>query len=239
MAVRRRFGYMPEERGLYPRMRVRDQLVFFGRLSGLSPAAAGRAADRWLDTMGLTDRAGSRLDDLSHGNQQRVQLATALLHEPELVVLDEPFSGLDPLAMESMSGMLGEVARSGAAVLFSSHQLDIVEHLCEDVVVIDSGRVVLRGPLEEIREAAPYRYVDVITAATSDRLLLGRRHRRRASTGMCDCGFRVASDPAIVLQMVGRDVVRVSYEPPTLSELFRSAVPTPGPDRDGGVRWAA
>ena len=240
MAVRRRFGYMPEERGLYPRMRVRDQLVFFGRLSGLSPTAAGRAADRWLDTMGLTDRAGSRLDDLSHGNQQRVQLATALLHEPELVVLDEPFSGLDPLAMESMSAMLGEVARSGAAVLFSSHQLDVVEHLCEDVVVIDSGRVVLSGPLEQIREAAPYRYVDVITRGDVDPLL----HVEGASVAEHSDGhvrLRVprGADPAIVLQVVGRDVERVSYEPPTLSELFRSALTDARAPTETGVSDAA
>ena len=225
MEVRRRFGYMPEERGLYPRMRVRDQLQFFGRLSGLSAKAAARAADRWLDVMGLTDRAGSRLDDLSHGNQQRVQLATALLHEPELVVLDEPFSGLDPLAMESMSAMLGEVARSGVAVLFSSHQLDVVEHLCEDVVVIDSGRVVLLGPLEEIRLGAPNRYVDVITRGDVDRLV----HLEGATVAARTDGhvrLRVprGADPATVLRAVGSDVERVSYEPPTLSELFRAAV---------------
>lgn len=225
MRVRRRFGYMPEERGLYPRMRVHDQLAFFGRLSGLAPAAAARAADRWLDTMGLADRADSRLDDLSHGNQQRVQLAAALLHDPELVVLDEPFSGLDPFAMESMSAMLGEVARSGVAVLFSSHQLDVVEHLCEDVVVIDAGHVVLYGALEEIRAAAPYRYIDVTTSGAADRLLhlegahvvthAGRHVRLRVPR---------RADPAMVLQAVGPDVERVSYEPPTLSELFRSAV---------------
>lgn len=236
MDARRRFGYMPEERGLYPRMRVRDQLVLFGRLSGLSPTAAGHAADRWLDTMGLTDRAGSRLDDLSHGNQQRVQLATALLHEPELVVLDEPFSGLDPLAMESMSAMLGEVARSGVAVLFSSHQLDVVEHLCEDVVVIDSGRVVLRGPLAEIRAAAPYRYVDVTTRGDVDRLV----HLEGATvTARADGHVRLrvprGADPATVLQSVGSDVERVSYEPPTLSELFRSAVTEAQASSEAGV----
>jgi ABC-2 type transport system ATP-binding protein len=229
--VRRRFGYMPEERGLYPRMRVRDQLVFFGRLSGLSPSAAGRAADRWLGTMGLADRAGSRLDDLSHGNQQRVQLATALLHEPDLVVLDEPFSGLDPLAMESMSSMLREVAGSGAAVLFSSHQLDLVEHLCEDVVVIDSGRVVLRGRLAEMRTAAPYRFVDVTTHGDLDRLLqLDGASVAARTEGQVRLRVPRGVAPAAVLQAIGSDVERVSYEPPTLSELFRAAV---GHDRAG------
>jgi ABC-2 type transport system ATP-binding protein len=224
-AVRRRFGYMPEERGLYPRMRVRDQLVFFARLSGLSAVAARRAADRWLERMGLTDRADSRLDDLSHGNQQRVQLATALMHEPALVVLDEPFSGLDPFAMDAMSAMLAEVARSGAAVLFSSHQLDVVEHLCEDVVVVDAGRVVLQGSLDELRAAAPGRYVDVTTRGDVDRLV----HLEGATVAARGDGhvrLRLPrdADPVRVLQAVGRDVERVSYEPPTLSELFRAAV---------------
>jgi ABC-2 type transport system ATP-binding protein len=229
--VRRRFGYMPEERGLYPRMRVRDQLVFFGRLSGLSPSAAGRAADRWLGTMGLADRAGSRLDDLSHGNQQRVQLATALLHEPDLVVLDEPFSGLDPLAMESMSSMLREVAGCGAAVLFSRQQLELVEHVCEEVVVIDSGRVVLRGRLAEMRTAAPYRFVDVTTHGDLDRLLqLDGASVAARTEGQVRLRVPRGVDPAAVLQAIGSDVERVSYEPPTLSELFRAAV---GHDRAG------
>ena len=224
-SVRRRFGYMPEERGLYPRMRVRDQLVFFGRLSGLSQISADRAAVRWLDALGLNDRANARLNDLSHGNQQRVQLATALLHDPELIVLDEPFSGLDPFAMDSMSGMLTEIARSGVAVLFSSHQLDVVEHLCEDVVVIDSGRVVLQGRLDEIRDAAPDRYIDVTTHGDVEGLLhlegatvaahAGGHVRLRVPRGI---------DPAVPLRAVGRDVERVSFEPPTLSELFRAAV---------------
>lgn len=224
-SARRRFGYMPEERGLYPRMRVRDQLVFFGRLSGLSSAYAAREADRWLDTLGLTGRALTHLDDLSHGNQQRVQLAAALLHEPELVVLDEPFSGLDPFVMESMSALLREVSRAGAAVLFSSHQLDVVEHLCEDVVVIDSGRVVLEGRLDEIRDAAPYRYVDVTT--TGDvRSLLGLQVGAVVARDGGHVRLRVprGSDPKTWLQAVGSDVERVSYQPPTLSELFRTAV---------------
>ncbi|HSK90817.1 MAG TPA: ATP-binding cassette domain-containing protein [Euzebyales bacterium] len=160
-AERARFGYMPEERGLYPRMRVREQLVYLGRLCGRSADEASRASDIWLDRLGLADRAADHLDALSHGNQQRVQLIAALINEPELLVLDEPFSGLDPLAMEAMAELLREVAAAGATVLFSSHQLDLVEHLCEDVVIIDGGHVALSGDLEELRAAEPARFVDI------------------------------------------------------------------------------
>src|SRR5512133_4241624 len=153
---RARFGYMPEERGLYPRMRVREQLVFFGRLSGLPSTAAGHAADRWLDALGLHERADARVDELSHGNQQRVQLAAALVHDPELVVLDEPFSGLDPLGVESLAEMLVQTAALGVGVVFSSHQLDLVEDVCQDVVIIDRGRIVLAGVVEELKAASPH-----------------------------------------------------------------------------------
>jgi ABC-2 type transport system ATP-binding protein len=224
-ADRRRFGYMPEERGLYPRMRVAEQLVHLGRLSGLTAAAAAREADRWLSALGLGDRKRSRLDDLSHGNQQRVQLAAALLNSPELLVLDEPFSGLDPLAMDAMSALLTDLAHDGAAVLFSSHQLDVVEHLCEDVVVIDRGTVVLTGDLDDIREGAPDRYLDVTVARDPERLL----HLTEAVV-VAHEGDRVRLrvhrdvDPVAVLAELRGDVVRLAYEPPTLSELFRAAV---------------
>jgi ABC-2 type transport system ATP-binding protein len=223
--ARRRFGYMPEERGLYPRMRVREQLVFFGRLSGLPSVAAGHAADQWLDALGLDERADARVDELSHGNQQRVQLAAALVHGPELVVLDEPFSGLDPFAMDSMSRLLTQVARSGAAVLFSSHQLDLVEHLCEDVVVIDSGRVVLQGRLDDIRDASQERYLDVTTHGSVEPLLASPDATVIArEDGRVRLRIPRYVDPGQLLRLADRDVVRLSYEPPTLSELFRAAV---------------
>ena len=223
-ADRRRFGYMPEDRGLYPRMRVAEQLVHLGRLSGLTAAVAVREADRWLDALGLADRKTARLDDLSHGNQQRVQLAAALVHSPELLVLDEPFSGLDPIAMDAMSSLLRDLAYDGTAVLFSSHQLDVVEHLCEDVVVIDRGHVVLAGDLDEIRDASPDRYLDVTARDPEWALDVdgasvvahdGDRVRLRIPRDV---------DPVAVIAGIGRDVERLTYEPPTLSELFRAAV---------------
>src|SRR5689334_8440278 len=160
-ADRARFGYMPEERGLYPRMRVRDQLVYLGQLCGRRPGDVCRSVDGWLERLGLADRAGDRLDTLSHGNQQRVQLIAALVNEPDLLVLDEPFSGLDPIAMSVMGELLSGLAAGGTTVLFSSHQLDLVQDLCQDVVIIEHGRIVLAGELSELRATVPERFIDV------------------------------------------------------------------------------
>ena len=148
--ARRRFGYMPEERGLYPSMPILDQLEYLGRLHDLTAGAAHDAARTWLRRLGLADRASSRLDALSHGNQQRVQLAAALVHDPELLVLDEPFAGLDPGGVDEMSRILGERAGAGVTVVFSSHQLDLVEHLCEAVAIINHGRMVTQGAVTDL-----------------------------------------------------------------------------------------
>ncbi len=156
LGVRSRFGYMPEERGLYPKMRLLDQLRFFARLHGLPHATATARSRDLLERLGLGERALDRLDALSLGNQQRVQVAAALVHEPELLVLDEPFSGLDPVAVDTMAGLLRERAHAGVPVLFSSHQLDLVERLCEEIVVIDHGRVVAAGTPTGIREAVDH-----------------------------------------------------------------------------------
>jgi ABC-2 type transport system ATP-binding protein len=144
---RRRIGYLPEERGLYPRMRVAQQLVHLARLSGVDPATARERSTAWLDRLGLADRAGDRLEELSLGNQQRVQLAAALVHDPELAILDEPFSGLDPVGVDVMSETLLAEAAAGRGVLFSSHQLELVERLCDAVVVIEAGRIVADEPV--------------------------------------------------------------------------------------------
>ena len=147
--TRTRFGYMPEERGLYPKMRVRTQLTYLAALHGVDAPEA--AADRWIERLGLTERAGDRVEELSLGNQQRVQLAAALVHEPELLVLDEPFSGLDPTGVDVLSGVLSEYAATGVPVVFSSHQLELVERLCEAVAIIKDGRLVASGDVEELR----------------------------------------------------------------------------------------
>lgn len=225
-ADRLRFGYVPEERGLYPRMRVREQLTYFARLSGLGAKAAADAAARWLERLGLADRGDSRLEELSHGNQQRMQLATALVHDPELLVADEPFQGLDPIGTESVSALLRELAAEGMAILFSSHQLDLVEDVCEDVVIIDAGRVVLAGNVRSLKRASGDRNLSIevdgspwvpsvggIREASGD----GRRPRI-----LVDASVDV--NAVLIQAQAAGSVTRFSLEPPTLSDLFREAV---------------
>jgi ABC-2 type transport system ATP-binding protein len=149
--ARRHFGYMPEERGLYPGMKLREQIEYFATLHDMGDQAAQKAATHWIGRLGLAGREDAKIDALSHGNQQRAQLAVALVHDPELLVLDEPFSGLDPGGVDDMRQVLTERAAAGVTVLFSSHQLDLVEDICEAVAIIHHGRLVASGPVEELR----------------------------------------------------------------------------------------
>ena len=164
-AIRRGIGYMPEERGLYPRMKVAEQLIYLARLHGLSASAAKAAANRWTERLGLEERRGDEVQSLSLGNQQRVQLAAALVSDPELLILDEPFSGLDPVAVDVMSQVILERADAGVPTLFSSHQLDVVERLCDRVVIIRSGRLVAGGTIPELQATEAPRWRVVVEQA--------------------------------------------------------------------------
>jgi ABC-2 type transport system ATP-binding protein len=237
-ADRSRFGYMPEERGLYPRMRVREQLLYLGGLCGRSPREVGRATDHWLDQLGIAVRANARVDELSHGNQQRVQLIAALVNNPDLLILDEPFAGLDPLAMVAMGGLLKELAETGVTVVFSSHQLDLVEDLCQDVVIVNHGRVVLCGELERLRAASPYRTVDV--AFTGPRpVWRGLKHVQVRERLDGSASLRVDRDVDLRRLLAELDladkVTSLVYQPPTLSDLFTTAVSTPPVGDEAGV----
>ncbi|SCE69407.1 ABC-2 type transport system ATP-binding protein [Micromonospora coriariae] len=150
---RQRFGYMPEERGLYPKMTVREQVTYLGRLHGLDATAARRSTDTLLERVGLGERGDDLLETLSLGNQQRAQIAAALVHDPEVLVLDEPFSGLDPLAVDTVVAVLRERAAAGVPVLFSSHQLDVVERLCDDLVIIGDGVIRAAGSRQQLRDS--------------------------------------------------------------------------------------
>jgi ABC-2 type transport system ATP-binding protein len=228
LAERLRFGYMPEERGLYPRMQLGEQLAYFGCLHGLDDGAARAAASEWLERLGLADRARAKVEELSHGNQQRAQLAAALLHEPELLVLDEPFAGLDPVAVQTLAHVLrGEAAR-GAAVLFSSHQLELVEDICEEVAIVDHGHVVATGDVDALRRASEQRRIELqLENAPSqwlphvDDVELIDRHNGdlRLLAGRDVDPERVLADA----EQAGR-VVSFAYGPPSLAELFLELV---------------
>ena len=229
----RRFGYMPEERGLYPGMRTAEQIAYFGRLSGLPAPDAAAAARRWIGRLGLDGREDSRVDRLSHGNQQRVQLAVALVHNPDLLVLDEPFAGLDPIAVDALAALLHELCQAGTTVLFSSHQLDLVEHLCEDVVILDRGRVVLAGLLSELRARAPQRRLEVTLAHGAGERWWEPWSSALPGTRVADGDarrVRLTVDRSVDLEQVltearsAGEVVRFDFEPPSLSEIFREAV---------------
>ncbi len=224
---RTRFGYMPEERGLYPKMRVRDQLVYLGRLCGRSSNDVGRSVDDWLLRLGLADRVNDSVDSLSHGNQQRVQLIAALVNEPDLLVLDEPFSGLDPIAIGVMAELLAEISADGATVLFSSHQLDLVEDLCEDVVIIDHGHIVLAGALADLRAAVPVRIVDIrYQGPPADLSSLAAVEVLERKDGHVRLRLDHKSDLAAVVAAATAlgEPISFDYQPLSLSELFRQAV---------------
>jgi ABC-2 type transport system ATP-binding protein len=165
--ARRGFGYMPEERGLYPKMRIKHQLIYLARLRGTPRDVAAAAVDSLLAEFGLADRAQDRVEQLSLGNQQRVQLAAAMIHDPQLLVLDEPFSGLDPVGVDSLARILAERVRRGVGVLFSSHQLELVERLCDAVGIIQAGRLVASGPVDDLCSKDRPRRYRVVTSTPS------------------------------------------------------------------------
>jgi ABC-2 type transport system ATP-binding protein len=223
----RRFGYMPEERGLYPKMRVLEQLVYLAQLHGVEPAAAGRSAIAWLERLGLSERRNDEVQKLSRGNQQRVQLAAALVYEPELLVLDEPFAGLDPVAVDVMSEVLRDRAHAGTPVIFSSHQLDIVERLCDRVGIIKAGQMVVTGTVTELRSSGPARYwVDAPMAADdwTARLSGVKLVRRDGSRTLLELADG-ADDQAVLRAALTTGPVReFRRDIPPLSELFRHVI---------------
>ena len=238
--TRLRFGYMPEQRGLYPRMRVAEQLSYFAQHHGLSARDARARSLAWLERFGLADRARSRLEDLSHGNQQRVQLATALVHEPELLVLDEPFSGLDPLGIATMSEVLRERAAAGVGVVFSSHQLDLVEEVCEDVVIISRGRVVAAGGIGELKASSGRRHLEVEVVGSNGAWLDDTNHHtvleRDGDRVKLLVDESVDLGDLLAAATAAGEIRRFSYEPPRLSELFMDAVTAPQPSAEDDGR---
>ena len=225
--ARRRIGYMPEERGLYPKMRVAEQLAYLGELHGMTGAGAREAALHWLDRFGLADRRDAELQALSLGNQQRVQLAAALVFEPEVLVLDEPFAGLDPVAVDVMAGVLRERADAGVPVIFSSHELELVERLCDRVGIIERGRMVACGTVRELRAGGrERRWIDVPMGP--DNWEAGVQGARLVEVDGTRRLFELdpgVDDQALLQAALATGPVR-EFErvEPTLGEIFRTAL---------------
>ena len=227
--VRRRIGYMPEERGLYPAMKVLEQLEYLARLHGLTTARARAAALGWSARLGLGDQGQTKIEALSLGNQQRVQLAAALVHEPELLVLDEPFSGLDPVGVDAMSEVLAERAAAGVTMLFSSHQLDLVEHLCQSVAIIHRGRLVAEGTVAELGQAGQLRIAVRVAGDDEGRWAqdLGGLARVESSTGgtvLLSLRDRADAQAVLDLARAAGPVEHFTFQRRKLSEVFRDAV---------------
>lgn len=227
-ADRLSFGYMPEQRGLYPKMKSADQLAYLGALHGMEPAAARSAGLSLLENLGLADRANDPVEELSFGNQQRVQLAAALVHDPAVLVLDEPFNGLDPIGAETMAEVLRGRAEAGATVIFSSHQLDLVEDLCEEVAVINAGRIVMEGNVRTLKAASPHRVIELESssgyAAVLDELegVIAKSFDGHRHTVIVPADLDVRQ----VLTRADSDegIQHISYSTPSLSQLFKEAV---------------
>jgi ABC-2 type transport system ATP-binding protein len=224
---RRHWGYMPQERGLYPGMSAGDQVVHFGRLHGLSRRDATSRARALLEELGLEDRWSDRTDKLSGGMQQRLQLATSLVHDPAVIVLDEPFAGLDPVAVASLSETLRQRARAGRTVLFSSHQLDLVQDLCEDIAMVDRGRTVLQGNVATLRASSSRRQLRLQVEPSNHDWLLAYPQVTVVSDEADGLRLEVpdGTDPLEVLdaaRAAGR-VVDFGLDLPTLSQLFLAA----------------
>ena len=220
--IRRGFGYMPEERGLYPRQKVLEQIVYFGKLFGRDAAAAKRDGLELLERFNLADRQDEMLDSLSLGNQQRVQIAVAVIGRPNFLVLDEPFSGLDPEAVDSMADLLREYNARGVPILFSSHQLELVERLCDNLTVLSRGRVVASGSREALQRSGRIRHrlrmnTDVGWVRDAQVSVLDVA----GDTAILDLADQAEADRLLSEAVSRGSVVEFAELVPTLSEIYR------------------
>jgi ABC-2 type transport system ATP-binding protein len=227
-AVRRRFGYLPEERGLYGKMTVRTQIVYFGRLHGLEENDAGRRADRWIERLELGAYAGRPCSELSKGNQQKVQVACAVLHDPEFVILDEPFSGLDPANAEMLLGVLRDLRARGATLVLSSHQMWQIEHLCDAFCIIAAGEVRAAGTLAALRATWPTRTIEVEPPTPALAAVLAAEpgavvHRPANGCLAYDVPAATPLPPLLRRLVAAGDVNRFERREPSLNDIYLAA----------------
>jgi ABC-2 type transport system ATP-binding protein len=227
--TRRRFGYLPEERGLYGKMNVEDQIVYFGRLHGMHKAVATRRARAWMERLGVAQYARRPCAELSKGNQQKVQVACAAVHDPEFLILDEPFSGLDPVNAENLLGVLGELQRSGSTLVLSSHHMWQIEDLCTHISIISSGELRAEGSLAELRQAWPTRVVVVEPASPELAAVLSQEPgaaQRPTVNGKLAFDMRRDIDlPDLARRLTAAgDVTRFERLEPSLHDIYLRAI---------------
>lgn len=232
--TRKRFGYMPAERGLYPKMKVGEQLVFLAQLQGLSKADAVKAMEYWTERLNIDARRDDDVQALSLGNQQRVQLAAALIHNPDVLVLDEPFSGLDPMAVDVMSSVLYDKAEEGATVVFSSHQLDLVERMCHRVGICAKGKIVAEGTIGELRSSEGNGLIirlDGDLNGLSNALSTGGVHNEKVSGDSLrlDLNDRIDTQAILRKALEFGAVQDFTHERPHLQDIFKDVVSIPDP----------
>lgn len=217
-----KFGYLPEERGLYPKKKIIEQLVYFAQLKGMNTADATAASDRWLARLGMSEYRNRKLETLSKGNQQKIQLITALTHDPDIIILDEPFSGLDPVNAKLLSDVVVEEIERGKIVFFSSHQMNYIEEFCEDIAILNTGRIAVSGRLRDIKRSYPRNRLEIS----------GPEAKKVAADFAGSC--KVTGDDAIILKLGSpgdkRQVMRALSEQydldmikvaePTLNDIF-------------------
>ncbi len=220
----RHVGYLPEERGLYRKMVVRDQLIFLGRMHGLSRADAGTRALRWATRLQIADSLDKKTDELSKGMQQKIQFIATLLHEPELIIMDEPFSGLDPVNAILLEDTLLQLKREGRSILFSTHRMDQVEKLCDAIALIDRGRVVLGGTMRELKSRYPRERVLLAVDGQTPRLdgCFGVVESRQFA-GHTELRLAPGADPQRLLHSLvegGASITHWEVREPSLEEIF-------------------
>jgi ABC-2 type transport system ATP-binding protein len=226
-----RIGYLPEERGLYKKMLVMDQLVFLGQLHGLSAGTARARAQMWCERLQITEAIGKKTEELSKGMQQKIQFIAALLHEPDLIIMDEPFSGLDPVNATLLMDTLLDLRREGKAILFSTHRMDQVEKLCDNIAIIYQGRLVLEGAMREIKQRYPANRIQVHFSGDESFLALPQIASARSYSGQAEIILRDGPDLAgsageVLRHAVahGTNLTRFEVTEPTLEEIFIATV---------------
>ena len=215
-------GYLPEERGLYPKKLIIDQLVYFAELKGMSAKDAVKSVDYWLGRLGMTEYRNKRLDTLSKGNQQKIQLITALAHDPDIVILDEPFSGLDPVNAMLLKDVVKEQISKGKIVLFSSHQMSYIEEFCDSIAIINAGKVAISGDLHEIKRTYPRDKI-VVSTPTSEKIMADLGDictEREDGTLLIQLGSPDEKQSMMKRLVESYDIDEVKVFEPSLNDIF-------------------